>query len=150
MKMWILWQTNCNSMMLGWFSMVCWTMVFFGQVYAEDGLSRDFAEKRLFLSPEKIAQLDRQADKGKQPLILPDIEFAEGGSDWLYYRGVLKKEGKISVLINQQWISQPTKVQGVLISPHKISPLDALPLVIRGKSLWLVPGQGVKLSVDSL
>ncbi len=104
-------------------------------------LAESLADKRLLLAPEVIAQLD--AGGMKQPIVLPDLGIEK--DIWLHFYGSIRRGKETSILVNQQWISKPTKVHGILISPNKVSDMGALSVTLAGESIWLAPGQGVRL-----
>jgi hypothetical protein len=99
------------------------------------------SHRRLFLPEAQIAQLD--APSIKQPILLPDLEAEQ--SSWLHYYGSFQQDQQISVLINQQWMSKATKLYGIRINPEKLSSDGLLPVTRSGETIWLAPGQGIRV-----
>lgn len=106
-------------------------------VYADDGNHH----RRLFLSEERVAQLDGSSIK--QPILLPDLEGEQ--SLWLQYYGVFRQDQQVTVLVNQQWISKATKLYGIMVNPKKVSADGLLPVIRSDETIWLAPGQAIRV-----
>lgn len=111
-----------------------------GALWAE-GVTSSAVDKRLFLSSDTLAQLDGMGQKS--PIVLPDLDALS--TRWLHYYGSVQSGKQSSVLVNEIWISQPTKIHGIMIVPSKVTALGALPIMYAGESVWLAPGQAMRV-----